>query len=117
MARGKLKFDWSVYSARRGVTLQNLHESGIITNYESYIAYCDEMSVRPMAESAFVNEHSKLISVKTSNNLPGVSSEPEVSALQATVWLSGTKDEPHTEDIPLPQKKKKIKDTIPESGS
>lgn len=117
MARGKLKFDWGVYSARRGVTLQNLHESGIVTNYESYIAYCDEMSVRPMSETAFANEHSKLISVKTSNNLPGVSSEPEVPALQATVWLSGTKDETITEDIQLPQKKKKIKDVIPAPGS
>jgi hypothetical protein len=117
MARGKLKFDWSVYSARRGVTLQNLYESGIVTNYESYIAYCDEMSVRPMTETAFVNEHSKLISVKTSNNLPGVLSEPEEPGLQATVWLSGTKDEPNTEDIPHPQKKKKVKDVVPEPGS
>ena len=126
MARGKLKFNWSVYSARRGVTLQNLHESGIITNYESYISYCDEMSVRPMSETAFVKEYSKHTSVKTSDSLPDVSSKieltaavevPEVQALQATVWLSGVKDEPSSEDISRPQKKKKIKDPTFESES
>ena len=109
MSRGKLKFDWSVYSARRKVSIQLLQEKGIVKDYTSYVAYCDEMSVSPMTEPDFVKEFTPLTQ-------PTTTPPPESPTIEATVWLAGVKDEQpatSTGDTMPPSKKKKARDPVP----
>lgn len=116
MTRGKLKFDWSVYSARRNVTVAMLQQKGIVTDYKSYVSYCDSMSVKPMTESAFSAEFVQPTPVKTEHDRPTAATVTEAPALEATVWMAGVKDEPLPEVIQA-SKKKKTKEPTPESGS
>lgn len=109
MSRGKLKFDWGVYSARRKVTIQMLQEKGVVRDYSSYVAYCDEMSVSPMAETDFMKEFTPI-------SLPATTPPPEAPTIEATVWLAGVKDEQpltSTGDTVPPPKKKKTRDPLP----
>lgn len=97
MSRGKLKFDWSVYSARRNVTVKLLLDKGLVKDYESYVAYCEEMSVVPMTQTAYATEVSHLEPPK--NPVSHIRLSPtegpasEEPGLVATVWFAGVKDE------------------------
>lgn len=122
MSRGKLKFDWSVYSARRNVTVKLLFDKGIVKDYDSYVAYCDEMSVVPMTQTAFTAEASLLETPKTltfhRNLSPTEGPASEEHGLVATVWFAGVKDEaPRSDSVeevpvapPPKQSKKKQKE-------
>lgn len=122
MSRGKLKFDWNVYSARRKVTLKSLLEKGQAKDYESYVSYCDEMSVVPITREKYDAEvallvpsvHDEIVPLtegqsndlaKTSHQMP--EEQASSAELVATVWLGGVVDTSPPDATPPPSKKKK----------
>lgn len=116
MSRGKLKFEWSVYSARRKVSLKMLIEKGIARDYESYVSYCEEMSVVPMTKDAYSNELGITESL-TSESVPVEDLSPtetpvqEDSGLVATVWFAGVQDDAPLE-VTSSKSKKKQKESL-----
>lgn len=50
------RVSWNLYSKRRQITIQSLTDLGKITDYASYVAYCDKFEVQPISELAFNSE-------------------------------------------------------------
>jgi hypothetical protein len=107
MARG-LKIEWRVYSARRRISVKALIEQGIVTDYGSFVAYCETMSVIPMSESDFNAEASLHVRVSVAEeaaNKDEKSTDAPANVIEATVWLAGVKEELP----PAPEEKKTSK--------
>ena len=132
MTRGKLKFDWSVYSARRKVTLKMLMDKGLARDYESYVSYCNEMSVIAMPKDKYTAEAEQISPTVDVNHLsvPTPAAEVEVvdnpviepePGLEATVWFAGVVDDAPSTDTPVApavsqtSKKKKQKEASSDS--
>ena len=54
------KVTWKLYSARRKITLESLVIQGKITGYESYVSYCENMSIEPISLHDFEMQTSQL---------------------------------------------------------
>lgn len=50
------RVSWNLYSKRRHITVQSLEETGKITDYNSYVAYCDKFGINPITEFQFETE-------------------------------------------------------------
>ena len=50
------RVSWILYSKRRHVTVQQLADSGKISDYASYLNYCDRLKVQPLTAQEFSAE-------------------------------------------------------------
>lgn len=57
----KYKATWSLYSSRRKITLESLIKQGKVTGYESYVKYCENLSVEPISSQDFQGQTSHLL--------------------------------------------------------
>jgi hypothetical protein len=96
-------------------------EKGVVTDYESYVTYCDEMSVLPMTRASYLAELA-LLQPPPANPPPPSTLSPsegpaaEEPGLVATVWFAGVKDEvPTTSSATVTKPKKKQKESLPET--
>jgi len=47
------KVSWEMYSKRRGVTLLSLFDKGNIRSYQSFVKFCQSLSIEPISETIY----------------------------------------------------------------
>lgn len=112
------RITWEFFSRRRKTSLQVLVESGAVSDYSTFLAYCRELDVAPLTREEFDAQTSTLRGVLTTNASspsqearsepkPGPKKEEhEPQFLEATILLSGVID-----GVPDEPKKKGFKRT------
>lgn len=93
---------WSFYRSRRRINLTKLVDSGKVSDYPSFISYCENAGVVPSTQQEFDIEFGPLLKKAPPTPAPPV---PE-AGLEATVWLAGVEDE-SSRSPSAPSKKKK----------
>lgn len=119
------RVSWSFYRSRRRIDVQRLVQTGRITDYPTFLAFCSSAGVIPASQQEFDAEFGPILkgpveqAVSVQVSAPPSSSSDSNSGLEATVWLAGV-DEQQERPTPPPrqqQKKKKTKDSSEGSES
>ena len=115
------RVSWSFYRSRRRIDVQRLVQTGRITDYSTFLAFCSSAGVIPASQQEFDAEFGPILkgpveqAVSAQVSAPPTSSSDSSSGLEATVWLAGVDEQQErpTSAPPLrqQQKKKKTKDS------
>lgn len=76
----KYKATWKLYSSRRKITLESLIRREKLSGYESYVTYCESMSIEPISYQDFQSQTAQLFVNSTADavkQLPVPSAKPD----------------------------------------
>lgn len=94
---------WNFYRSRRRINLTKLVDTGKVSDYPSFVSYCENAGVVPSTQQEFDIEFGPLFKKAVVSTTQPV---PE-AGLEATVWLAGVEDEtPRSPSAPAKKKKK-----------
>lgn len=117
---------WQFYRSRRRIKLQALIDSGRVSDYATFVAYCSLIDVIPATQQEFDIEFGPLLNVDSKSASVSLPEDqaPEVAfmaahsadsnsaaGLEATVWLAGVDDEDKKSSVTSSKKKKKFKES------
>ena len=74
------RVSWQLFSARRRLSIAKLYELKKITDYKSYVAYCDKFLIDPVSSADFLSQ----ISVEHTDNSVVVPAQVAVTAVEVT---------------------------------
>lgn len=97
----KYKATWKLYSARRKITLESLIKQQKISGYESYVTYCENMSIEPISLQDFKSQTTQLFNKV--NNTVIEENIPESLVTSSTQQTTHTASE--TSDLSKNKKK------------